>query len=107
MSWLGYDQGLDQTASTRDRRGDDRTRILKPIRVRRMDAIENEADQPGTLIDFSREGMLLATPSHDFKVGMVLRLIFPESSSECTCEVVRAEKLPNGHMAVGLRILGW
>jgi hypothetical protein len=107
MSWLGYDQGLDQDTSTKDRRCDDRTKILKPIRVRRSDALENEADQLATLIDFSREGMLLASPSHDFKVGMELRLIFPESSSECSCEVVRAEKLPNGHMALGLRILGW
>jgi hypothetical protein len=107
MSWLGYDQGVEPSTLTQDRRGDDRTRILKSIRVRRADAIENEADQAGTLIDFSREGMLVAMPSDDFKVGMELRLIFPESSSECSCEVVRAEKLPNGHMALGLRILGW
>ena len=49
-----------------------------------------------TLVDFSREGMLLASQSHDYQVGMELQLVFPESSSECICEVgAEAERLPN------------
>jgi hypothetical protein len=104
MSWLGYDNGVE---TTQDRRSDDRTKVLKQIRVRRLDSAGKVEDRVVTLIDFSREGMLLASQSHDYEVGMELQLVFPESSSECICEVVRAERLPNGHMAVGVRILGW
>lgn len=88
-----------------DRRFNKRTRVLKNIRILHVDPSNYE--EIGTMVDISRDGLYFIARSDYFQVGMELRLILPTSGSECKCEVVRTERLPNGRKGVGVRILGW
>lgn len=83
-----------------DRRYDDRVKCLKHIRVR---GVASSQEEVGTLIDLSRDGLFFTVRTHDYPVGMELRLNL--SDAEWTCEVVRTELFSNGSLGVGARIL--
>jgi hypothetical protein len=107
MSWLREVSALETTVQEEDddRRWDSRKKVLKRVRIRRIDNAQEE--EVGTLIDLSREGLYFTARSHQYQPGMELRLIFPDAASACSCEVVRTEQLANGHLGIGARILGW
>jgi len=105
MSWLQNIAVLETEELEDDRRFDSRKKVLKRIRLRHMDGLRD--DEVGTVIDLSRDGLYFTTSSHEHRLGMELLLMFPEAGSECICEVVRTETLPNGLLGVGARILGW
>lgn len=86
-----------------DRRGNDRAKFRKNIRISPVDAPE---EYVGTMTDLSRDGLYFTVRSRDYAKGMQLRITLP-NSNECLCEVVRIEKLPNEAVGVGLRILNW
>jgi hypothetical protein len=88
-----------------DRRFNTRTKFLKNIRIRHVDPSNYE--EMGTMVDLSRDGLYFIARSDYFQKGMELRLTLPHTGSECTCEVMRTERLPNGRKGVGVRILGW
>jgi hypothetical protein len=88
-----------------DRRSNTRAKFLKNIRIHHVDSANYE--KIGTMVDLSRDGLYFIARSDYFQVGMELRLILPNSDSECRCEVVRTERLPNGRKGVGVRIIGW
>src|SRR5712692_6624313 len=88
-----------------DRRTNSRAKFLKHIRIRHVDS--SQADEVGTMIDLSRDGLYFTAKSSHYEAGMQLRVTLPGSGSECTCEVVRIERLKNGRLGIGVRILGW
>jgi hypothetical protein len=89
-----------------DRRFNERTKIVRPVVIRTL-ATTNTAEQLGTVIDLSRDGLYFTVRAHVYTPGMELHLVMPESKTECTCEVVRTEKLPNGSLGVGARVIAW
>jgi hypothetical protein len=96
---------FQQAVTAEERRLNDRTKFLKRIRVRA--ACTTQQEEPATLIDLSRTGLYFTTQSTDYHVGMEVSLAMPDTGSQCTCEVVRVERLPNGRSGVGARILTW
>ena len=88
-----------------DRRSNSRDKFLKHMRIRHLDS--SYADEVGTMIDLSRDGLYFTARSKHYEAGMQLRVTLPGSGSECTCEVVRIERLKNGRLGIGVRILGW
>lgn len=102
---LTLEQFANASLRAEDRRINARIKCLKSIRIRHLDSSHDE--EVGTMTDLSRDGLYFIARSHHYRVGMGLRLSFPKTSSECTCEVVRIEQLPNGRLGVGVRILGW
>jgi len=105
MNWLEEVSALGTAANEDDRRWDTRRKILKRVRVRHVDT--SREDEVGTMIDLSRDGLYFAVRSHQYRVGMEIRLLFPQGTSSCCCEVVRTEPLANGHFGIGVRILEW
>jgi hypothetical protein len=108
MTWLEYCEALESVQVANDRRNDSRLRVLKQIRICQLDATgkAKEDEDVGTLIDLSRDGLFFTSQSHHYQIGMELQFTFPQTSSECGGEVVRMERRPNGHLGVGVRILG-
>jgi hypothetical protein len=88
-----------------DRRDGSRVKILKQVRISHLDGAPH--DEMATVIDLTREGLYLTTRSPQLNVGTELRLVFPDTCSECTCLVVRVEQLPDGRQGIGVRILDW
>ena len=88
-----------------NRRTNSRAKFLKHIRIRHLDSAH--ADEVGTMIDLSRDGLYFTTRSNHFQAGMELRVTLPGTGAECSCEVVRIEQLQNGRLGIGARILGW
>ncbi len=88
-----------------DRRSNARVKCMKPIRIRHLDPPHDE--EVGTMTNLSRDGFYFIARSHHYQVGKELRLSFPKTGSECTCEVARIEQLPNGRRGIGVRILRW
>ena len=107
MSWLENALTFASTvAGEEDRRSDKRTKLLKPMLIRHLNS-SSEDEVAGTLVDLSRDGLCFTARSDEYRVGMELHLTFPDAGSECSCEVVRTERLPNGRIGIGARIIGW
>jgi len=87
-----------------DRRYNTRDRLVRDISIQSLDP--SQPQLVGTVIDLSRDGLYF-TVSSRFEVGTPLRLRFSSCRSECLCEVVRVESLPQGRFGVGARILSW
>jgi hypothetical protein len=88
-----------------DRRSNDRAKLLKQICIRAA-GVPN-AEETGTLIDLSRDGLYFTGSSADYRVGMEVCLTLPHSGAQCTCEIVRIEQLPQGRFGFGARITAW
>jgi hypothetical protein len=99
-----FDQDDSTLLVEDDRRDGSRVKILKQVRISGPDGMPY--DEVATVIDLTREGLYLTTRSQ-LNVGTELRLVFPDTGSECTCLAVRVEDLPNGRQGIGVRILGW
>lgn len=107
MSWLENALAFTSTvAGEEDRRSDERTKVLKPVLIRHLNS-SPEDEVAGTLVDLSRDGLCFTVRSDEYRVGMELHLTFPDAGSECSCEVVRTERLLNGRIGIGARIIGW
>ena len=107
MSWLENASAFASTvAGEEDRRSDERTKVLKPMLIRHLNS-SPEDKVAGTLVDLSRDGLCFTVRSDEYRIGMELHLTFPDAGSECSCEVVRTELLPNGRIGIGARIIGW
>jgi hypothetical protein len=104
MNWL-ENTATSDSIQLRDRRCDVRTKVSKHIRIRHLS--EQRAEEQGMLIDLSRDGLCFTSRFRHYRVGMELQVMFPESRSACSVEVVRTERLPNGRLEIGVRILEW
>ncbi len=89
-----------------DRRWNKRNKLLKNVRIQRP-TDPSRPEEVGTVINISREGLYFTAQSHDYQIGMELRLIVPDAKTECTCEVMRTERLPGGRAGIGVRVSGW
>lgn len=102
---LNLEPNLAAPGLGEDRRTNDRAKLLKEIGIRVAEA--PHAEETGTLIDLSRDGLYFTGSSADYRVGMEVCLTLPHSGAQCTCEIVRIEQLRQGRFGIGARILAW
>ncbi len=109
MSSVGKTLTLEEAAQAallvEERRCNARLKIVRPVRIRHLDSSHEE--EVGTMTNLSRDGLNFIARSNHYQVGMELRLTLPYAGSECTCEVVRVQKLENGRLGIGVRIRSW
>jgi hypothetical protein len=99
-----YSNSLREASSSalaeEDRRYNERNQFLTRVQIRRLD--QPHVERMGTTQDLSRDGLYFVVRSHDYTIGMKLRLTLPDAKSEWIGEVVRTECLPNGGQGVGV-----
>lgn len=105
MTLFGEDSSAQCGAldTAEDLRSNERARFRTKITI---SPLGSSLRHTVTLIDMSRDGVYFTTRSQRFEVGAHLRVMLP-NSSECVCEVVRMDELPNSGIGVGLRIVSW
>jgi hypothetical protein len=104
MSWLESVAVFEAAELNEERRSEARLRVVTTIGIRHL---EDSATEKATLIDLSRDGLCFTVRSNAFQVGMELGIVLPRADSESIGEVVRTQRLPNGRLAVGVRIRSW
>jgi hypothetical protein len=100
---LALEQAAEAELLLSDRRLNDRAKFLKQIRVRATNPVF--AEELGTMIDLSRDGLYFTTRSKHYKIGMQVQITLPVTDSGWMCEVMRTELLPNGNLGIGVRIV--
>lgn len=91
------------TEAEEDRRSNDRARFINHVRIARQNS--SDAEEVGTMIDLSRDGLYFTARSHDYPLGTELSVHLLSTGAEWVCEVVRTEMLPNGSLGIGVRII--
>jgi hypothetical protein len=102
---LALEPNLEAAVLNEDRRLNDRAKLLKEIGIRLAEA--PNAEETGTLIDLSRDGLYFTGSSTDYRVGMEVCLTLAHTGAQCKCEIVRIEQLRQGRFGIGARILAW
>jgi hypothetical protein len=88
-----------------------RLRLGRSIRVRPSVPGSNAVDEKLMTLNVSRNGLYFGTASRSYYKGMRLFVIYPYSAApgainrDYNAEVVRVDRLPNGHYGVAIQLL--
>ena len=94
-----------------DKRRSRRAKIARTLRVRPSEPRDEHFDDLPTSINASKEGVFFTTRRDKYYVGMRVFVTFPYNSAhdpmncEYVAQVVRAEKLSSGKVAVAVNLL--
>src|SRR5579863_1259551 len=91
--------------SSKERRTQERFKIVLPIHVRSIKLSEDAILEATTTLDVNRHGLSFSTSRDHYQLGMSLSLTFPYSSTvmarkEFVGYVVRVGSLPSGGRSV-------
>ena len=103
--------GFSPKSTQSERRGTRRCKINQLMRIRPSDPEKEHFEDLRGSTSVSRSGVAFQTSETGYELGMRLFVTMPYSrdpaaiNREYLAEVVRLEKLPNGLIAVGIKLL--
>jgi hypothetical protein len=111
MTKTGDNSAVPKNATQAERRGTRRCRINQLMRIRPSDPEKEHFEDLRGTTSVSRTGVAFHTSETGYEIGMRLFVTMPYSRDpaatdrEYLAEVMRLDALPNGLIAVGIKLL--